>query len=528
MTTKSKAIAADVSALIRSRNPLLWVITREEARVERYLIEAAMAASYLTRTWDIASGVCDVGGRQLRDIGGNDPDETLRAISAAAQRTSNPERCVWIMRDLHAWIVGPPGATVLRNLRNLARLLPSVPREQAQAVIVITPSADIPPELAGHATVIEWPLPDREEIAAILDAAINALPENIKAEAAPNGVRDAAIDAAVGLSGEEASACYAKSMVQLRKIDPVMVAQEKKRVVTRERVLEWYDPIPGGLDAVGGLENLKAWLIARKDAYSAAARAYGLPAPKGTLLAGIPGCGKSLVSKAIATAWGVPLLRLDMGALKSKYVGDSEANLRKAFRVIEAIGRCVVWIDEIEKGLQGATSGSADGGVSADALGAILNWMQERAGEAFVIATANDPSSLPPELLRKGRFDEIWWVDLPNLEERKQIVYASLMAQKNKFTVDLEAVAKASEGFTGSEIAALVPEAMFAAFADNQRKVTTEDLLTAARAVVPLSVTASEKIAKLREWSAGRARPATALQPVAEGSMPATARRIDL
>jgi SpoVK/Ycf46/Vps4 family AAA+-type ATPase len=356
-------------------------------------------------------------------------------------------------------------------------------------------------------------MPDRAEIAAILDAAIDGLPDDLRESAAPNGQRDAAIDAAVGLSGEEAQACYARSLVQLRRIDPAMVASEKKRVVSRERVLEWYDPIKGGLDAVGGLANLKGWLNVRRSAYSPAARAYGLPAPKGAMLVGVPGCGKSLTAKAIATAWSVPLLKVDLGALKSKFVGDSEANLRKVFKLIEAIGRCVVWFDEIEKALQGATSGSADGGVSSDALGAVLNWMQERQGEAFVIATANDVSALPPELLRKGRFDEVWFVDLPTTTERGAVLSAALRDHgRGDVAVNAAKVAKATEGFTGSEIAAIVPDALFCAFNDGAREINTQDLIDAAATVVPLSKTASEKIAKLRDWASGRARPASAAE----------------
>ena len=228
------------------------------------------------------------------------------------------------------------------------------------------------------------------------------------------------------------------------------------------------------------------------------------------LLVGVPGCGKSLTAKAIATAWGVPLLRVDLGGLKSKFVGESEGNLRKAFRVIEAIGRCVVWFDEIEKALQGATSGSADGGVSSDALGAILSWMQERQGDAFVVATANDVEGLPPELLRKGRFDEMFFVDVPTADERADVLRAAIAGVKGKvrFTADLEAAAEACDGFTGAELAAIVPDAMFAAFNDKARPVNTGDLVDAARTVVPLTKTAAEKVERLRKWAAGRARPA--------------------
>ena len=246
----------------------------------------------------------------------------------------------------------------------------------------MSPNADVPAELANHTTVINWPLPDREEIADIIDKLIE---DYDLTDVVKNGQRDAAIDAAVGLTGEEAQACYSRSLVQLKTIDAATVAKEKKRVITREKILEWYDPIPGGLDAVGGLENLKTWLVGRAAAYTAKAREYGLPRPKGTMLVGISGCGKSLTAKSIATAWNCPLIRVDLGALKNELVGRSEANLRKAFAIIEALGFCVVWFDEVEKALQGATSGSADGGVSADAMGAVLTWMQERKSDAFVI-----------------------------------------------------------------------------------------------------------------------------------------------
>lgn len=521
--SKGKKQAADIAALLRARNPLIWIVTREEARVEGLLIEAAGAAGYKPRFWDVADGVTAMGGKK-ETFGSPDPGETLTVIRNRADNGS--ERGVWVMRDLPVWLSGPAGAAPLRQLRNLARYLPSVIREKAQAIIILTTSTEVPADLAGHATVVEWPLPDRSEIVTILDNAINSLPEEIKADAAPNGTREAAIDAAVGLTGEEAASCYARSLVTTRKIDPAIVSSEKRRIIARERVLEWYDPIPGGLDAVGGLDNLKSWLSARKLAYSPAAREYGLPAPKGAVLVGVPGCGKSLTAKAIATAWGIPLLRLDLGALKSKFVGDSEGNLRKALKVIEAIGRCVVWLDEIEKALQGATSGSADGGVSSDALGTILSWMQERTGEAFVIATANDVDSLPPELLRKGRFDEVFFVDLPNANERKAVLSAALTANGRKeVKINLDAVSAACKDFTGSEIAAIVPEALFLAFNEDAREITTDDLIATAANVVPLAETAKDKIVKLREWAKTKARPATA--PVVELAASA-GRKLDL
>lgn len=492
--------AADIAALLRARNPLVWLVTREEARAERILIDAASSAGYSPVWWDCANGLTEVDGRAL-DRSATDPAQALAAVRDSADRR------VWVMRDLAPWLRDP---TVVRALRSLCRTLPQAPRDQARAVVVVTPSAEVPPELAGHAIVIDVPLPDREEIAQLLDAAIAALPDEMRDGAAPNGTREAAIDAAVGLSAEEAQSTFARSLISTRRIDPPTVASEKRRVIARERVLEWFDPLASGLDGVGGLEQLKGWLVQRRAAFSAKAREYGLRAPKGVLLVGVPGCGKSLSAKAIAAAWGMPLLRLDMGALKSKWVGESEGNIRRALKVAETVAPAILWLDELEKALGGATQGAADGGVSSDALGVILSWMQDRAGSVFVVATANDVSKLPPELLRKGRFDEVFFVDLPTRAERVSIIGAALREYgRDASSIDLATVAMMTSDFTGAELAALVPDAMFSAFADGARPITTADLVAAAKATVPLAKTASEKIKGLREWAAGRARMAS-------------------
>lgn len=528
---KSQAMLNDVSTMLRARFTLVWIVTRDEAYVERFLFEAGAAASYLVQTWDVATGFADMSGKQLGSYGTavGDPDAALKFIGE--QRGS---RGAWIMRDFPAYITGNAGPITLRTLKNLAipTGLASRATDDAQAIIVISPNKDVPAEIANYTTVLEWPLPDREEIAELLESTIEGLPEKYRKQAV-NGSRESILDAAVGLSSEEAQATFARSLVEVPGnpvIDPAVIASEKRRVVAKGGVLEWFDPLPGGMEAVGGLDNLKRWLVQRASAYSPAAREYGLPAPKGALLVGVPGCGKSLTAKAIATAWGVPLIRMDLGALKSKYVGESEGNLRQALSQIEAIGRCVVWLDEIEKALDGATSGSADGGVSADALGAILSWMQDRQGEAFVIATANNAEKLPPELLRKGRFDEVWWVDLPTYDERSGIINAALKShgRDNAKTgkVNPAAIAGATESFTGAEIASLVPDAMFAAFNEGAREVTTDDLLNAAKDVVPLAKQQAEKIEKLRTFWLERARPASIPEAtVAAGSR---GRKIDL
>lgn len=507
---KSQKQATDIAALAKARNPLLWVVTREEQRVESYLFNAAAAAKLVPYTWDVAAGICGMNGKpDNRYQGSQDPSAAFASIQS---RADSNEQGLFVMRDLPVWLQGPAGAAPMRQLRNLARALPNA--SAFQCIVVLTPSSDIPPELQGHAVVVEWPLPDRDEVAAILDVMIRQykLEEMLK-----NGARESAIDAAVGLSGEEVQACYSKSLVQSRTIDPALVSGEKKRIISKSRGLEWIEPLRDGLAAVGGLENLKTWLVSRSSAYTPQARAYGLPMPKGILLVGVPGGGKTLIGNAIASTWKCPFLKWDVNAGLSKFVGESGSNLRATIQTIEAMGRVVVLIDEIEKTLQGATSGSSDGGVSADTLGTLLSWMNDRTSSAFVIATANDVSALPPELLRAGRFDCVWFVDLPNATERASVLQAALR-KRNRTLDDVSALVPATEGFSGAEIDSIVPDAMYTAFADNGRAITVADLVEAAKNVVPLSRTAGEKMASLRQWAKGRARYATA--PETESDAP--------
>lgn len=509
-------VNSDITSLLRARHTLLWITSREEVRVERALVDACKEAKYQVLFWDCATGLTDSAGNAVdRNI--QDPSQMLRY---ARERRGDGARTVFVFRDLHKWL----DPVILRGVRSLARELQSAPPNEARALVVLTPSGEVPPELAC-ATVIEYPLPDRAEVARILDDVLAALPEDIRSGAVTDATRDLAIDAAVGLTAEEIANCYARSLVTSRKIDPVLVSSEKRRVIARERVLTWHDPDPRGLDAVGGLDVLKTWLTARRSAFSPAARAFGLPSPKGAMLVGIPGCGKSLTAKAIAAAWQMPLLRLDMGALRSKYVGDSEANLRKALKVAEAVSPCILWIDEIEKALAGASGPAGDGGVAADALGTVLSWMQEREGSVFVIATANDVRGLPPELLRKGRFDELFWIDLPTHAERAAIVVSALAQHgRSANAIDVQLAASFTDGFTGAEIAACVPDALFTAFADGARQLSTDDLKAAAATVVPLAKTASQRLNELREWAKGRARPAS----TPESTTVTNARSLDL
>jgi len=393
-------------------------------------------------------------------------------------------------------------------LQNLVRFLPSRPVDSAQAVIVLSSSATIPDDLQDFATVIPWPLPDRAEVAALLDATIASLPEfdsagkPVRSVAAPNGQRDAAIDAAVGLSELEVQGVYSTSIITKRRIDVATVSKAKRTVIERDKVLTWLDALPGGLEAVGGLEVLKSWLLERSSAYSLEARAYGLPMPKGVFLVGFPGCGKTMIARAIAQFWGVALLKLDLGALKGPLMGQSEQKLRKALGQIDTQGgRCVVLMDEIEKSTAGANGGAADGGVAADALGTVLQWANDRTSGAFLIATANDVTKLPPELTRKGRFDELFFVGLPSTAERVEILRATLRQYNRQgLEIDLQQIAVASKGFAGSEVAAIVTGAMFRAFADSKREINTGDLIATVNRTTPLSKTSAKKLEALAEW----------------------------
>jgi len=506
--TRGAQAQADVSDLLRSRHTLLWITSLEEVRVERALVEAAAQARFAKVVfWDVDRGAVESGQTASFDPSTKDPTAAIRWLEGEAGGRGAQGRTVLVMRDLHQWVRDP---AILRQLRNAHRRMQSLPPSQARAIIVLTPSAEIPPDLRGCATVVDWPLPDRAEIQALLTDQLSALREGSEGRNLTGDALDLAVDSAVGLSEDEATNCFALSLVKSKVVDPAAVSKEKKRIISRIAGLSWHDPDPRGLAAVGGLDQLKSWLTTRRSAFSPKAKAYGLPTPKGCMIVGIPGTGKSLTAKALAAAWQVPLIRWDVGAMRSKYVGDSEANVRRVIQILESLGQCVLWLDEIEKALAGSTGPQGDGGVASDALGTILSWMQERTCPVFVVATANDVRALPPELLRKGRFDEVWWVDLPTHAERVAIARASLSSfSRTLDDAELGEIADATDGFVGAEIAAVIPDALFAAFADGERALTVADVVAAAKAVTPLSETAREKIEDLRKWATGRARSAS-------------------
>jgi SpoVK/Ycf46/Vps4 family AAA+-type ATPase len=327
-------------------------------------------------------------------------------------------------------------------------------------------------------------------------------------------VREKLLKAALGLTKDEAEKVYRKAHVKASKLteDEVeIVLSEKKQLIRRNGILEYVEE-DETINAVGGLEELKKWLKQRSNAFTERARGYGLPQPKGMLILGVPGCGKSLIAKTTSRLWSLPLLRLDMGRVyDGSMVGRSEANLRNALKTAESISPAILFIDELDKAFAGGTgSADSDGGTSSRIFGSFLTWMQEKTSPVFVMATANRIERLPGEFLRKGRFDEIFFVDLPNSEERQDIFNIHLTKRRSDISrFDLEQLAKVSDGFSGAEIEQALIAAMYEAFAQD-REFTQLDIIAAIKATLPLSRTMTEQVTALRDWARQRARPASA------------------
>lgn len=371
----------------------------------------------------------------------------------------------------------------------------------------MSPVQQVPVELEKEVVVLDYPLPDMTELNHVLSSQLAG--RRITTEA-----REKLLKAALGLTKDEAEKVYRKAQVisgRLTDDEVEIVLSEKKQLIRRNGILDYIEE-DATIDSVGGLEELKRWLRQRSNAFTERAREYGLPQPKGMLILGVPGCGKSLIAKTTARLWGLPLLRLDMGRVyDGSTVGRSEANLRNALRTAESISPAILFIDELDKAFAGgAGSADSDGGTSSRIFGSFLTWMQEKSSPVFVMATANRVERLPGEFLRKGRFDEIFFVDLPNAEERRDI-FEIHIAQRDRDIArfDLEQLANVSDGFSGAEIEQALIAAMYDAFAQ-EREFTQLDIIAAVKATLPLSKTMHEQVTALRDWARQRARPAAA------------------
>lgn len=481
--------------LLRSRYSLIYIPTREEERLEATIAQVAKQqgnrAIYL---WDFVEGY--QGNPNDAGFGKRNPLQALEFV----EKVSANSPALFILRDFHRFL---EDISISRKLRNLARLLKSQPKN----IIIIAPQISIPEDLSEVLTVLEFPLPTAPEIKAEVQRLMSVTGQSIEGRFLDEMVRSCQ-----GLSIERIRRVLAKAIAtrgELQPEDVELILEEKRQTIRQTQILDFY-PTHENISDIGGLDNLKEWLLRRGGAFSERARQYGLPHPRGLLLVGIQGTGKSLTAKAIAHHWHLPLLRLDVGRLFAGLVGESESRTRQMIQLAEALAPCILWIDEIDKAFAGFDS-KGDAGTTSRVFGTFITWLAEKTSPVFVVATANNIQSLPPEMLRKGRFDEIFFVGLPNQEERRAIfeVHLTRLRPHSLKNYDLERLAYETPDFSGAEIEQTLIEAMHLGFSQN-RDFTLDDILEAASQIVPLARTAQDQIQVLQDWAAaGKARLAS-------------------
>lgn len=516
-------IVLQLSKLLRARFPYIYMTTWEEERALSIIKKLAKTETFVriprdVYVWTQTNGFISDGNKVE---GTNSPDKAIDFI-----RDCN-KNALFVMCDFHVYF-GVKGRqvdyNVVRRLRDIIGELKT--SKFRKNVIFLASELLIPDSMQKEITIVDLPLPTLDEIKAKLDKMVSQN-NQIDTSGLDEEGKEKLCKAALGLTLQESENAFALAMVNDGKIDakdlPIILS-EKMQVIKKTGILEFINT-DIKISDVGGLENLKNWLNKRNNSWSESAKKYCLPAPKGVLITGVPGCGKSLTAKAMSAAWQLPLLKLDFGKIFSGIVGSSEENMRKAIKTAEAVAPSILWVDEIEKSLSGINS-NGDSGTSSRIFGTFLTWMQEKTAPVFVIATANNISGLPPELLRKGRFDEIFFVDLPTLRERKEIFKLHLkkrlkdneVASKLELNDELyEKLAQMTEGFVGAEIEQVVISALYEAFF-NKRPLEFSDLETTIKNIVPLSVTQKEQILSLRQWANIRAVAATKKDDMAQYS----------
>jgi len=516
------SFAQELDTLIRARYPIIFIVSSEEMRLQNVVVEVAQKRQKKVFEWSYSTGIVPAGtsiqSQKHRNAATKDP------LLALDQVIEQVEPAVFIFKDFHPFLTKSNFA-VIRKLKEIAIQLKS----SYKTIILISPVMEIPTELEKEVTLMNFPLPDRDDLAMLLDKIIEDVKafKKVKIELDEAG-RERLLQAALGLTLGEAENVFAKIIVKEERLSGDHVQEvfaEKQQIIRKSGLLEYY-ATNITFSNVGGLSVLKEWLEKRTAAFSEEARTFGLPSPKGILMLGVQGCGKSLCAKSVSSLWQLPLLRFDMGKMFNSLVGSSEENVRRAIAVAESVAPAVLWVDEIDKAFAGSqSSGSTDGGTTARVFGTFLTWLSEKTAPVFVVATANDISQLPPELMRKGRLDEIFFVDLPSAEERLDIFRIHLAKRKrDPVNYDLEALAEASKDFSGAEIEEAVISALYDAFYA-RREVTTADILQSIRQTVPLAKTMDEHINRLRAWAEGRARNASVAK-VLEGQT--TIRRMEL
>lgn len=478
--------------LLRACYPLLYIPTTEEERVETAIADCGQRlgkrAIYI---WDFVEGYQDNPNNE--NIGKRNPLQALEFVEKLPDQVGG----IFILRDFHRFL---EDVSIARKLRNLARRLKSQPKN----VVILSPQLQIPTDLAEVLTVVDFPLPTNPEIKTEIQRLLATTGQSLNPKLLDDLAR-----AAQGLSLERIRRVLTRCLAshsQIEADDVELMLAEKRQSIRQTQILDFY-PATEQINDIGGLDNLKDWLLRRGGAFSERARSYGLPYPRGLLLVGIQGTGKSLTAKAISHHWHLPLLRLDVGRLFGGLVGESESRTRQMISLAEALAPCVLWIDEIDKAFSGVDS-RGDGGTSSRVFGTFITWLAEKSSPVFVVATANNIQTLPPEMLRKGRFDEIFFVGLPAQVEREAIfnVHLSHLRPHHLKEYDIKRLAYETPDFSGAEIEQTLIEAMHIGFSQN-RDFTTDDILEAASQIIPLARTAQEQIQFLQDWaSAGKAR----------------------
>jgi AAA+ superfamily predicted ATPase len=501
--------------LIRARYPLLYVVSWEEERVEQQLADIARTRNKRLFVWTCTQGIVKHGAAAAQGKSSSSTADPLNALDAVI---SQVEPAIYLFKDFHPFLEDHrSNLAIIRRLRDVAYHL----RDSYKTIVFVAPMLRLPVDLAKDVTVLELGLPGTCELNRLLDRIIDDLKDKprVRIDLQPAG-RERLLQAARGLTLKEAENVFAKTIVldgRLDASDVSVVFSEKQQIIRKSGLLEYYQT-QEKLENVAGLEKLKDWLVKRGLAFSERAAEFGLPAPRGVLLLGVQGCGKSMCAKAASSLWNLPLLRLDIGRMFGSLVGSSEENMRRAILTAESIAPAVLWVDEIDKAFGGsANSGGSDGGTATRVFGTFLTWLSEKRSPVFVIATANDISQLPPELLRKGRLDEIFFVDLPSDRERREVFRVHLARRgRNPAVFDLDDLARHSDGFSGAEIEEAIISALYDAFS-RQAELDQETLRNALAETVPLSKTMHEELSRLRGWAHGRARPASGDEVVTPG-----------
>jgi len=493
-----EALVKRLDLMIRARYSLLYIVGAEEEPIEAVIAQVALQVTPARRVlrWDLVRGWEDNGSAK----------GSVMAALDRIGKTAVEEYTIFVVRDLHPVLKYPyteKNAPVVRELRNLTREL----KRSKKTIILTSHALELPEELKEEVTVIDFPLPNVQEIDSLISHVVEK-PQQLQVSGL---AREQLVKACQGLSRGRIGRVLAKALAakqQINESDIDGVLEEKQQAIRQTGILEFFNSRES-LKSVGGLENLKQWVKMRQDAFTDEARRYGIPNPKGVLLVGIQGTGKSLSAKTIACEWRLPLLRLDTGRLFGGIVGESESRVRQMIQLAEAIAPCVLWIDEIDKAFGNIISGGdGDSGTSRRVFGSLITWMQEKTSPVFIVATANNVRILPAELLRKGRFDEIFFLNLPSESERQDIfkVHLQRLRPTRLREFDLGILAKRAENFSGAEIEQVVIDGLYRAFGTfvngQRRDLMTEDILRSIEDTVPLAAIARSQIEDLKRWAA--------------------------